>query len=163
MKNYTIVLFARNKPGVLNKITMLIRRKMYNVETITAYKTETRGVSRITINVNYDEKTDVDQVVKQLQKIIEVEKVIDVTNKKPVARELVLIKVKTTNGSRAHVSELVNIFRGSVVDVSSNSMIVEIIGTPSKIESAVKVFGEFKILEIAGTGITAMERESNAN
>lgn len=158
MKNYTLIVFAKNRPGVLNKITMLIRRKMYNVENITAYKTETAGISRITLNVNYDESTKIEQIVKQLQKIVEVVKVVDVTDKAAVMRELVLIKVKTANGSRAQISELTNIFRGSIVDVSKDSMIVEITGNPKKIDSAIAVFAEYQILEIAGTGITAIER-----
>ncbi|MGD9129516.1 MAG: acetolactate synthase small subunit [Candidatus Woesebacteria bacterium] len=160
VKNYTLIVFAENKPGVLNKVTMLIRRKMYNVETITAYKTETPGISRITINVNDQESSKVEQIVRQLKKIVEVTEVINVTNQKPVVRELVLIKVKTNNGSRAQVSQLANIFRGNIVDVSQDSMVVEITGNPQKVESAICVFDDYEILEIAGTGITAMERSN---
>lgn len=157
-KNYVILVFAENKPGVLNKMFSLIRKKMYNVETITACKTETQGISRITLGVSHSEGNIIEQITRQLQKIVEVTKVIDISEKPHVERELALIKVAVKNGHRAEVSDLANIFRGGIVDVSKESMIVEIIGSPEKIESAIKVFKDFGILEIARTGITAMER-----
>ncbi|MBN2101198.1 acetolactate synthase small subunit [Candidatus Dojkabacteria bacterium] len=157
-KNYILLVFAENKPGVLNKMMSLIRKKMYNVETITACKTETKGISRITLGVSHSEGEIIEQIIRQLQKIVEVTKVVNITESPHVERELALIKVSAKNGNRAEVSDLTSIFRGNIVDVQKDSMIVEIIGSPEKIESAVKILEDFGIEEIARTGITAMER-----
>jgi len=158
MKNSTLIVFTENKPGVLNKIAILIRKKMYNVESITAFETETSGITRITLNIRHKDAEKIDQIRKQILKIVEVKTVVNVTDKPSVARELALVKVAVGNGKRAEVSELVHIFRGNIVDVSKGTMIVEIVGSTEKIESAIQVLSEFKILEIARTGVTAMER-----
>ncbi|MBD3329139.1 acetolactate synthase small subunit [Candidatus Dojkabacteria bacterium] len=159
MKNQTLLLFAENKPGVLNKIFGLIRKKMYNVESITAYPTETKGISRITINFSGSEKTDITQIMRQIEKVVEVTKVINVTDSPAVKRELALIKVKAKNGHRAEVSQLAEIFRGSIVDVSSETMIVQIVGNTQKVDSAVELLQDFGVTEIARTGVTAIERD----
>jgi acetolactate synthase-1/3 small subunit len=163
MNHYILLVFAENEPGVLNKISSLIRKKMYNVETITACETEKAGITRITLGVSHKEGENIDQIIKQLAKIVEVVRVVDITNKPQVNRELAMIKVDTVDGNRAEISDLANIFRGNVVDVSKESMIVEIVGSPQKIESAITIFSDFGILEIARTGITAMERTKEAN
>lgn len=158
MQNQTLLLFAENKPGVLNKIFGLIRKKMYNVESITAYPTETKGISRITINFSGSETTDINQIKCQIEKVVEVTKVQNVTESPAVKRELALIKVTAKNGHRAEVSQLAEIFRGSVVDVSKETMIIQIVGNSEKVDSAIKLLEEFGVVEIARTGVTAMER-----
>lgn len=159
MKNTILLMFAENEPGVLNKIFGLIRKKMYNVESVTAYPSNLEGVSRITINLSHTESSKIEQIKRQLKKIVEVSEVIDVTDEPVVSRELALIKVKAKNGHRSEVAQLVDIFRGNIVDVSKKTVIVEIVGSTEKVDSAIELLEDFGIKEIARTGVTTMERE----
>ena len=153
---YTISVLVANKPGVLARVASLFRRRNFNIESLTVGTTDREDISRMTIVVNGDLRV-VEQVMKQLNKLIDVIKVSDVTEKS-VERELVLIKVKATSETRGEIVELANIFRGRVVDVSKDSIIIEITGDEDKIAAFVNLMRQFGIRELARTGMVAMQR-----
>ncbi|AGK61662.1 acetolactate synthase, small subunit [Archaeoglobus sulfaticallidus PM70-1] len=153
---YTISVLVENKPGVLARVSSLFRRRNFNIESLTVGTTDREDISRMTIVVNGDTKM-VEQVMKQLNKLIEIIKVSDVTENS-VERELVLIKVKATSETRGEIVELANIFRGRVVDVSKDSLIIELTGDEDKIRAFVNLMRQFGIRELARTGKVAMQR-----
>jgi len=154
---HTLVALVEDKPGVLNRIASLFRRRGFNIESITVGSTEEARVSRMTIVVD-GATTAVEQVRKQLEKVIEVIKVADITHDQMVARELVLVKVKATAQTRSEIIQIVDIFRGNIVDVSSDSVLIEITGDEDKIGSLLDLLKGFGVKEIARTGRLAMVR-----
>ncbi len=154
---HTLVALVEDKPGVLNRIASLFRRRGFNIESITVGSTEEARVSRMTIVVD-GATTAVEQVRKQLEKVIEVIKVADITQDQMVARELVLVKVKATAQTRSEIIQIVDIFRGNIVDVSSDSVVIEITGDEDKIVSLLDLLKGFGVKEIARTGRLAMVR-----
>lgn len=153
---YTISVLVANKPGVLARVASLFRRRNFNIESLTVGTTDREDISRMTIVVNGDMRV-VEQVMKQLNKLIDVIKVSDVTEMS-VERELVLLKVKATSETRGEIVELANIFRGRVVDVSKDSLIIEITGDEDKIKAFINLMRQFGIRELARTGMVAMQR-----
>lgn len=158
-RSHTILAFAHNQPGVLYKLLSLIRKKRYNVETITVGHTHVEGISRMTISFSHDEGNKIEQIVRQIDKITEIPKTEDVTDRNVVNRELALLKVKASPQDRVHVTATVQIFGGKVIHVAPAHMIVEITGKRENIEGAVKMFEDFGILGIARTGATVMHRD----
>lgn len=158
-KLHTILAFAHNQPGVLYKLLSLIRKKRYNVETITVGHTHVEGISRMTISFSHGEGNKTEQIVKQIDKITEIPKTNDVTYENVVNRELILLKVKASPQDRVHVTATTQIFGGKVIYVAPAHMIVEITGKQDNIDSAIKLFEEFGIVGIARTGATVMYRE----
>jgi acetolactate synthase-1/3 small subunit len=154
---HTLVAWMEDKPGVLNRVSSLFRRRNYNIESLSVGHSETPGISRMTIVVSGDDRV-VDQVVKQLQKLINVTKVADVTSKAAVIRELALIKVKAANGSRSEIIELTNIFRARIVDVGAATVTVEITGPEDRVNSLIGLLEPFGIEEMTRTGRVAMVR-----
>lgn len=154
---HTLVALVADRPGVLNRVASLFRRRGFNIESIAVGHTEQEGVSRMTIVVNGDTAT-VEQVRKQLDKVIEVIKVSDITQDSMVDRELALIKVKTTTATRSEIIQIVDIFRANIVDVAADSLIVEVTGDEDKITSLFNLLRDFGIKEIARTGRLAMTR-----
>ncbi len=154
---HTLVALVADRPGVLNRVASLFRRRGFNIESIAVGHTEQEGVSRMTIVVNGDTAT-VEQVRKQLDKVIEVIKVSDITQEGIVDRELALIKVKTTPATRSEIIQIVDIFRANIVDVAADSLIVEVTGDEDKINSLFNLLRDFGIKEIARTGRLAMTR-----
>jgi len=154
---HTLVALVEDKPGVLNRIASLFRRRGFNIESITVGSTEEARVSRMTIVVD-GATTAVEQVRKQLEKVIEVIKVADITHDQMVARELVLVKVKATAQTRSEIIQIVDIFRGNIVDVSSDSVLIEVTGDEDKIGSLLDLLKGFGVKEIARTGRLAMVR-----
>lgn len=154
---HTLVALVEDKPGVLNRIASLFRRRGFNIESITVGSTEEARVSRMTIVVD-GATTAVEQVRKQLEKVIEVIKVADITHDQMVARELVLVKVKASAQTRSEIIQLVDIFRGNIVDVSSDSVLIEVTGDEDKIGSLLDLLKGFGVKEIARTGRLAMVR-----
>jgi acetolactate synthase-1/3 small subunit len=149
---------VENKPGVLHSVANLFRRRNFNIESITVGSTEQKDLSRITITVRADEKT-LDQVVKQLRKLIDVVTVAELQQNNIVTRELALIKVKVRGAKeRADIISCVDVFRGRVVDVSPESLMVEITGTPDKIDAFQNLMKDSGVIELARTGITALSR-----
>lgn len=153
---YTIAVLVENKPGVLARVASLFRRRGFNIESLTVGTTERKDLSRMTIVVNGDEKV-LEQVTKQLNKLIEVIKVSDVTMNS-VERELCLIRVNSPPEKRGEIIELTNIFRGRIVDVAKDSFIIEITGDEDKINAFIDLMRIYGIKEVARTGKVAMVR-----
>jgi acetolactate synthase-1/3 small subunit len=149
---------VENKPGVLHSVSNLFRRRNFNIETITVGVTESKDLSRITITVNADEKTLV-QIIKQLDKLVDVVGVAELEPDNSVTRELALVKLNVSAGKeRADIISCVHVFRGRVVDVSPDSLMVEITGTPDKIDAFLNLMRGYGIAEMARTGLTALAR-----
>ncbi len=157
---HTLVALVEDKPGVLNRMVSLFRRRGFNIASIAVGSSETAGFSRITFVVD-GSITMVEQVRKQLMtKVVEVVKVIDLTDSDVVIRELALIKVKAPAGSRSEIIQIVDIFRADIVDVSADSLTIEVTGTEDKIISLINLLRPFGIKEIARTGRIAVGRGS---
>lgn len=154
---HTIVALVGNKPGVLTRMASLFRRRGYNIESIAVGHSEIPDLSRMTIVVNGTDNL-LEQVRKQLSKVVDVVKVVDVTGDNITARELALIKVKATSTTRSEIIEIVDIFRAKIVDVAPDSLTIEITGDEEKLESLLKLLRNFGIREIARTGRIAMLR-----
>ncbi|MEW6034470.1 MAG: acetolactate synthase small subunit [Chloroflexota bacterium] len=154
---HTLVALVYNRPGVLNRVASLFRRRGFNIESIAVGRTDDPKVSRMTIVVIGDSAT-VEQVRKQLDKVIDVVKIVDITGDDLVARELALVRVKATAATRAEVIQVVNIFRGGIVDVGSNSVIIEVTGDEDKVDSLLNLLRNYGIKEVARTGRVAMTR-----
>jgi acetolactate synthase-1/3 small subunit len=149
---------VENKPGVLHSVSNLFRRRNFNIDSITVGATEEPDLSRITITVTADEKT-LDQVVKQLDKLVDVVGVAELEHDSIVTRELALVKVNVPSvEERSDIITCVQVFRGRVVDVSPDSLMVEITGTSDKIDAFLTLMKTFGIIELARTGITALSR-----
>ncbi|MFO0975311.1 MAG: acetolactate synthase small subunit [Planctomycetaceae bacterium] len=147
-----------NQPGVLAHISGMLASRAFNIDSLAVGATENPEFSRITFVVNGNEKT-LDQVRKQLEKIITVVKVQDFSGQDFVERDLMLIKVSTENGRRGEIRELVDIFRGRIVDVGASHVMIEISGRENKIEAFIERMREFGILEMVRTGRIAMLRD----
>ena len=157
-KTKVISVLVENKPGVLHMIANLFRRRNFNIESITVGATEQPDIARMTITVNEDEKV-LDQVVKQVAKQIDVLKVQELEQGNYVMRELSLIKVKVSDSKeRSDIINFVEVFRGRIIDVSPDSLTVEITGTPDKIDALLNLMKNYGIIELARTGITALSR-----
>jgi acetolactate synthase I/III small subunit len=153
----TLVALMEDRPGVLSRVANLFRRRNYNIESLSVGHTETPGISRMTVVVCGDDAV-VEQVTKQLYKLINVTKVSDVSDDAAVVRELALIKVHATPANRSEIKQLTDIFRAQIIDVSHDSMTVEITGTEDKVDSLVDMLRPFGIKEMARTGRVAMVR-----
>jgi acetolactate synthase I/III small subunit len=161
-KNKIISVLVENKPGVLHNIANLFRRRNFNIESITVGPTEKKDLARMTITTNGDEKT-VEQVVKQLAKLIDVIRVEELDMGNAVIRELSLIKIHVpTTKERSDIINCVDVFRGRIIDVSTDSLTVEITGTPDKLDAFLNLMKSYGILELARTGLTALARGSKS-
>jgi acetolactate synthase-1/3 small subunit len=155
---YVIGALVEHKPGVLYEVANMFRRRGFNIESITVGRTEPKDQARMTIIVNGDEYT-VEQVIKQLNKLINVIKVTLLEAGNTVSRELILIKVHTADSkARSDLIQYTDIFRGRVVDVAPDSMIIEVTGDSEKIDAFIELSRVFGIKEIARTGATALNR-----
>jgi acetolactate synthase-1/3 small subunit len=157
---HTLIALMEDKPGVLNRISSMFHRRNYNIESLTVGRSETAGISRMTIVLN-GEKHVVAQVVKQLSKMINVTLVLDVSDKPTVARELALIRVKANSTTRSEIIELSSIFRARIVDVGSDSLMVEVTGPEERVSSLVGLLRPFGIEEMARSGCMSMVRSGN--
>jgi acetolactate synthase I/III small subunit len=154
--HHTMIALVENKPGVLNRVASLFRRRNFNIDSLSVGKTERADISRMTIVM--DDKVDARKVEANLYKLVNVIDVQDVTNQPAIARDLALIKVKCPPEKRTEVASLADIFRAHIVDVAKNSVIVEIAGTEDKIEGLVELLRPHGILEMVRTGQVAMMR-----
>jgi acetolactate synthase-1/3 small subunit len=158
---HTIVALVENKPGVLNRIANKWRQRGFNIESLAVGHSEIPGLSRMTFVVD-GATTDVEQVTKQLYKIIEVVKMTDLTDEDMVARELALIKVSASPANRSGVIEVVDIFRADIIDVSPESVIVQVTGTEDKVDAIIEMLRPYGIRELVRTGRVAMTRGAAA-
>ena len=157
MTKHTLIALVENKPGVLNRMASLFRRRGFNIESIAVGHSEVPHLSRMTIVVD-GVAAMVEQVRKQLDKVVDVVKVSDITEDDIVARELALIKVKATSSTRSEIIQIVDIFRANIVDVATDSVTIEVTGDEEKINSLFNLLRGFGIKEIARTGRIAMTR-----
>jgi acetolactate synthase I/III small subunit len=157
-KTKVIAALVENKPGVLHSVANMFRRRGFNIESITVGHTEKKGITRMTITVSGDEKT-LEQIVKQMNKLIDVVKVASLEPDSIVTRELALIKVNVPDTkTRSDIINCVEVFRGHVIDVSPETLTIEITGTPDKIDAFLNLVKGYGILELARTGLTALSR-----
>lgn len=154
---HTIVAWLEDKPGVLNRVVGMFRRRNFNIESLTVGHSETEGISRMTFVVNGDDRM-VDQSVKQLYKLVNVTKVEDITGKRSIKRELVLIRVKVDAHSRGEIMQIVDIYRARIVDVSIDAVVVQAVGREEQIDSLIELLSNYPILEMVRTGSVAMTR-----
>lgn len=159
---HTLSVLVEDEAGVLTRIAGLFARRGFNIESLAVGPAEQVGVSRITMVVPGDDQI-IEQLTKQLYKLINVLKVQDITEIPCVERELMLLKVNAATGTRSEIIELAQIFRARVVDIGDDTLTLEVVGDPGKMVAIVQVLNRFGIKEIARTGKIAMTRESGVN
>ncbi len=161
MSRHTLSVLVEDQPGVLARIASLFARRGFNIESLAVGPTEAEGVSRMTIVVNVAE-APLEQVTKQLNKLINVLKIVELDNTAAVQRELLLVKVKSDNNSRSAILETVSLFRAKVVDVAPDAITIEATGNHDKIQALLKVLEEYGIKELVQSGMVAIGRGAKA-
>ena len=156
-KEHQVLIIAKNTSGIGTRILALFNRRGFNVSKMTSGVTNKPGYARLTLTVDADD-TSLDQIQKQIYKIIDVVKVKVLPESDVVCRELMLIKVKATATTRSQIVQIADVFRGNVLDISPNSMIIEVIGSVEKLRGFADIMETYGILEMAKNGITAMSR-----
>ncbi len=154
---HTIAILVNDQPGVLQRVSGLFGRRGFNIESITVGQSEEQGLSRMVIVSIGDDKT-IEQIEKQLYKIIDVIKVVDLSANPMVSRELALIKVKSEPVTRPEIMGLVETFRAAVVDIGTHSLTVQVVGDTEKIDAMIELLSPYGIRELSRTGVTAMVR-----
>lgn len=158
-RKHTITALVQDKPGVLNRVASMFRRRGFNIASLAVGESEVPHLSRMTFVVNAENEDTVEQATKQLRKIIEVVKVTDLSAEDIVARELALVKVKAPDSAiRGEIIQIVELFRAKIVDVASDTLVIEITGEESKIDTILSLMKGFGILEIMRTGRVAITR-----
>lgn len=153
----TFVVYVEDRPGVLNRVTSLFRRRAYNIESLNVSGTHEAGVSRMTVVCRADEDT-AKRIEANLYKLVNVLEVDEITHKARIERDLALIKVRADRSTRQELLELCEVFRARIVDVAPDSVIIEITGAPGKIKGLVSVLEDYGIDELVQTGAVAMTR-----
>ncbi len=156
---YLLAAWMRDKPGVLHRVSGLLRRRNFNIESLQVSHSETPGISRMTFVVDGDDRV-LDQVMSQLIKLVDVTEVENLSSAPVVSRELALVRVAVTPALRTQVLQLAEIFRAQIVDVSTSSLLLQIVGNQEKIEALLELLYGFEILEMVRTGPVAMKREA---
>jgi acetolactate synthase-1/3 small subunit len=157
VSTHTLSILVEDKPGVLARVASLFSRRGFNIQSLAVGATEQKNLSRMTIVVAVED-LPLEQVSKQLHKLVNVIKVVEQENENSVDRELALIKVRADAGTRGQVVEAVNLFRAKVIDVSTESLIIECTGTPEKLEALLQVLEPYGIREIVQSGVVSMTR-----
>ena len=152
-----ISILMENEPGALSRVVGLFSQRGYNIDTLTVAPTEDKTLSRLTLTTHGDDRI-IEQITKQLNKLVDVVKVIDLTEGPHIERELMLLKVKAAGAQRAEVKRCVDIFRGQIVDVSSTGYTVQITGETSKLDAFIAALPEADIVEVARTGVSGLSR-----
>jgi acetolactate synthase-1/3 small subunit len=158
MQKFLLAVLVDNKPGVLTHVAGLISRRAFNIESISAGYTEEPSVTRINIVVSVESENELDQVVNQLGKLIDVIKIVNLSKAPSIERELVMIKIKASKENRTDLLGVVEIFRAKIVDVTSENVIIELTGNQQKIDAFCEVLSDYEIVEIARTGAIALSR-----
>ena len=159
---HTLSVLVEDEAGVLTRIAGLFARRGFNIESLAVGPAEQSGISRITMVVQGDDAV-IEQIIKQLYKLVNVLKVQDLTGIPCVERELMLLKVNATSSTRSELLELAQIFRARVVDVAEDSVVIEVVGDPGKMVAIFQVLSRFGLREVARTGKIALTRESGVN
>ncbi|BDF59760.1 acetolactate synthase small subunit [Christensenellaceae bacterium] len=157
IRRYVLSVLVQNTSGVLSKVTGLFSRRGYNIRSLSVGETHDPKVSRITIEMVGDEAV-LEQIQKQLDKLVDVITIKGLRSSTSVYKELILVKVKAPDKKRANIIELCDIFRTKIVDISKDTMIIELTGSPEKNKALMDLLAEYGIIEMARTGITALER-----
>jgi acetolactate synthase-1/3 small subunit len=157
MSRHTLSVLVENKPGVLARVSALFSRRGFNIDSLAVGPTEHSDVSRMTIVVNVED-LPLEQVTKQLNKLINVLKVVELDPDTAVQRELLLVKVKADQATRSQVLEVVQVFRAKVVDVATDALTIEVTGTADKLDAFIKVLEPYGIRELVQSGVVAVGR-----
>lgn len=157
MKTHTLSVLVEDKPGVLARVAALFSRRGFNIESLAVGATEQKSMSRMTIVVSAED-TVLEQVTKQLNKLINVIKIVEQDDDNAVARELALIKVRADASTRGQIIEAANLFRARVIDVSPESLIIEATGTPAKFVALLRVLEPYGVREIVQSGLVSLSR-----
>lgn len=158
---HTVIAWMEDRPGVLTRVASLFRRRNFNIESLAVGHSEIPGISRMTFVVDGDARM-VDQAVKQLEKLVDVTRVQDVTDQSVVVRELALIRVKTNAQTRAEIMQIVDIYRAQIVDVALDSLVIQVVGSEERVDSLIELLDHFGVQEIVRTGRVAMTRGRTA-
>lgn len=161
MSKHTLSVLVENKPGVLARIAALFSRRGFNIDSLAVGPTEHAEISRMTVVVDVDE-LPLEQVTKQLNKLIEVLKVVELEPGASVQREILLVKVRTDQQSRSHVLETVQLFRAKVVDVAGDALTIEVTGNRDKLAAFLEVLEPFGVKELVQSGLVAIGRGSRS-
>jgi acetolactate synthase-1/3 small subunit len=157
MASHVLSLLVEDTPGLLTRVAGLFARRGFNIESLAVGVTEVPGISRITVVVDVDE-LPLEQVTKQLNKLVNVIKIVELEFSSSVQREHMLIKVRTDNNTRSNVLEVVNLFRASVVDYAPDALVVEVTGDQGKVQALLRALEPFGIRELAQSGLLAIGR-----
>ena len=157
MDKHVLSVLVKNSSGVLSRVSGLFSRRGYNIDSLTVGRTEDQNISRMTIALNGDEDV-LEKVKKQLNKLEDVICVTDLNDNESVYRELVLIKVRANAENRAAINETVKIFRSKIIDLSTNTLTIELTGDEDKVSALISLMEEYGIEELVRTGITALQR-----
>ena len=157
MSSHVLSLLVEDKPGLLTRVAGLFARRGFNIESLAVGVTEVPGLSRITVVVDVDE-LPLEQVTKQLNKLINVIKIVELDMSSSVQREHMLVKVRADNQTRSNVLEVVNLFRGSIVDYAPDALVVEVTGDKGKVDAFLRALEPFGIKELAQSGLLAIGR-----
>lgn len=152
-----ISILMENEPGALSRVVGLFSQRGYNIETLTVAPTEDNTLSRLTLTTFGDDR-QIERITKNLNKLIEVVKLVDLTEGAHIERELMLCKVKATGAQRAEVKRTVDIFRGQIVDVTSSVYTVQLAGTSDKLDAFIATIGDAQVLEVVRTGVSGIAR-----
>ena len=157
MSRHVLSLLVEDKPGLLTRVAGLFARRGFNIDSLAVGPTELAGLSRITVVVNEDD-VQIEQITKQLNKLVNVLKIVELEDSQSVQREHMLIKVRVDHQTRSHVLEAVNLFRARVVDVVTDALVIEVTGDTGKIQAFLRVLEQYGIKEIAQSGLIAVGR-----
>lgn len=162
MNTHTLSVLVEDHPGVLARIAGLFARRGYNIESLAVGPTETAGVSRITVQVHVESQLVLEQITKQLNKLVEVLKIVELDPQASVSRELMLIKLKADPATRSQIIEIVQLFRGKTVDVHNESMTIEATGSPDKLNALLEMLKPYGVRELVQSGLVALGRGSRS-
>jgi acetolactate synthase-1/3 small subunit len=157
INTHTLSVLVEDKPGVLARVASLFSRRGFNIQSLAVGATEQKDMSRMTIVVSVED-SPLEQITKQLNKLINVIKIVEQDDDNAVSRELALIKVRADATTRSQVIEAVNLFRAKVVDVTTDSLTIEATGTPAKLEAFMRVLEPYGIRELAQSGVVSLSR-----
>jgi acetolactate synthase-1/3 small subunit len=162
VNTHTLSVLVEDKSGVLARIAGLFARRGYNIASLAVGPTEVSGVSRITVQVSVESQLVLEQITKQLNKLVEVLKVVELDPQSSVSRELMLIKLRADPATRSQIIEIVQLFRGKTVDVQNESMTIEATGSPDKLEALLEMLKPYGVRELVQSGLVALGRGSHS-
>lgn len=158
MEKQVICLYVENQPNVLARVAALVGRRNFNISTVTASETDEPGITRITLVVNENNEARLHQMVAQAEQLESVRKAYLLDMGNSLYRELLLLKIKADKANRATIREVVDIYRARIIDLSKNSMIIELTGAPEKLDAFMRMMDCYELLEVCRTGIAGVER-----